>query len=323
MQNHDLLNRYCAGMGPEWLLKGTIFLTKAGSQAYGTSTPASDLDLRGIAIPPRDVLLGFTKTFEQAQKTGDVDVVIFDLRKFLGLAANCNPNIIEILFTDPGDWIHSTQEFELLREHAHLFLSKKARHTFYGYALSQLKRIRTHRAWLLNPPDHKPTREEYGLSIANKAVPKGDMGAYDKLLEEGHQFDEHVMATLQREKQYANALTEWTQYQSWRATRNEARASLEAKYGYDVKHGMHLVRLIRMAEEILTKGQVLVKRPDAQELLHIRNGGWTYDHMIAWAENMEKSLEAQAKASPLPEQPDMERLNFLCMRILDMRLSAA
>jgi len=307
-------------MSPSWLPKGIIFLCKAGSQAYGTNTPTSDLDLRGIAIPPRDILLGFHRTFEQAQKTGDVDVVIYDFRKFLGLAANCNPNIIEILFTDPSDWLVTSPEYELLREHANLFLSRKARHTFYGYALSQLKRIRTHRAWLLNPPNHKPTREEFGLSISHRAVSKGDMGAYDKLLEEGHQFDENVMLTLQKEKAYANALTEWQQYENWRATRNEARAELEAKFGYDVKHGMHLVRLIRMAEEILTKGQVLVKRPDAQELLEIRKGAWSYDKMIAWAENMEKILDTQAKLSDLPEQPDMEKLNFLCMRILDMRL---
>lgn len=310
---------YFKGFGPEWLSERTIFLAKAGSQAYGTNTPNSDLDLRGIAIPPREILLGFTKTFEQAQKTGDVDIVIYDLRKFLGLAANCNPNIIEILFTDEENWLVADESFLLLRRYANLFLSKKARHTFHGYAMSQLKRIRTHRSWLLNPPSHKPTREEYGLSVANK-VTASDMGAYDKLLAEGHVFQDNVMKTLQAEKEYANALTGWTQYQNWKATRNEARASLEANFGYDVKHGMHLVRLIRMAHEILSEGKVLVRRPDAEELKAIRAGAWTYEQLIEWAEGMEASLNEAAKASTLPEDVDHEKINQLCVQILESAL---
>lgn len=52
---------------------------------------------------------------------------------------------------------------EKLREHAKDFLSTKARFTFAGYAHAQLKRIKTHRKYLLNPPTHLPTREEYGI----------------------------------------------------------------------------------------------------------------------------------------------------------------
>lgn len=313
------LRHFLKDMSPSWLPEQAIFLTKAGSQAYGTSTPQSDLDLRGIAIPPRDILLGFVKSFEQAQKLGEVDIVVFDFRKFLGLASNCNPNIIEILFTAEEDWIWASPAYEKLRAHGHLFLSKKAQHTFFGYAMSQLKRIKSHRAWLLNPPKHKPSREEYGLSLANK-VSASDHGAYDKLLEEGHVFDENVMQLLQREKAYANAMTEWKQYENWKNTRNEARASLEAKFSYDVKHGMHLVRLIRMGHEILSQGKVLVKRPDAEELKAIRQGAWTYDHMIEWATNMEQTLNEAAKASLLPESPDLTAINQLCIEILSESL---
>jgi hypothetical protein len=50
-----------------------------------------------------------------------------------------------------------------LHEERHHFLSKKVQQTYLGYAMAQLKKIRTHRSWLLNPPTHKPTREEFGL----------------------------------------------------------------------------------------------------------------------------------------------------------------
>ena len=306
-----------AEMRPAWLSDRTIFLARAGSQSYGTATPSSDLDVRGIAIPPKNIVLGMHETFEQSQKTGDPDIVIYDLRKFMALAANCNPNIIEILFTDEENVIKETPFSSSLRMNRNLFLTKKARHTFFGYALSQLKRIKTHRNWLLNPPKYKPSREDFGLSISHKGISDADRGAYEKLLEEGHTFDDNVMEVLRKEKEYANALTGWKQYQNWLATRNVARADLEAKYGFDVKHGMHLVRLMRMGIEILREGKVKVRRPDAEELIAIRNGAWTYDQLIDWASLQEKLFEEAARDSTLPDEPDLRAINSLCVELIE------
>jgi hypothetical protein len=48
------------------------------------------------------------------------------------------------------------------------------------------------------------------------------------------------------------------------------RTELVDKFGYDTKHAMHLVRLIRMAKEILIEGVVHVYRDDREELMDIR-----------------------------------------------------
>ncbi len=37
-----------------WLPQRTIFLTRAGSHAYGLATPESDVDIRGVVIPPQE-----------------------------------------------------------------------------------------------------------------------------------------------------------------------------------------------------------------------------------------------------------------------------
>lgn len=73
-----------------WLNPRTILLTKHGSQAYGTSTPESDLDVKGVAVAPRECYLGFLRRFEQAEfakymvevdgKEMEVDAVVYDLR---------------------------------------------------------------------------------------------------------------------------------------------------------------------------------------------------------------------------------------------------
>ena len=103
--------------------------------------------------------------------------------------------------------------------------------------------------------------------------------------------------------------------------RNPARKILEEKYGYDCKHSSQLVRLMRMGYEIVTEGKVIVKRPDAKELLSIKNGAWTYEKVMEYKEYMEKKLNeeyikqnkllAEGKPTPLPHSINKEKINTL------------
>ncbi len=142
--------------------KHTIFKTLTGSRVYGTSTPESDHDYRGVAIPPARWFFGYKSRFEQYEEPG-VDTVIYGILKFLKLAADNNPNVIELLYIPTRHWTISTYYWERLVDARDLFLSQKAYSTFRGYAHSQLKRIQTHRGWLLQGEVTKPTREQFGL----------------------------------------------------------------------------------------------------------------------------------------------------------------
>lgn len=126
---------------------------------------------------------------------------------------------------------------------------------------------------------------------------------------------------MQVERRYEGKKREWDQYNTWKSERNEFRAEFEARYGYDTKHGYHLVRLIRMCREILETGKVIVKRPDREELLAIRNGAWSYDKLIDYARTEEGKLdEICAKSKAIPPKPDMDFLNNLCVEIIEMML---
>ena len=104
-------------------------------------------------------------------------------------------------------------------------------------------------------------------------------------------YDNFIDA-LQRERAFRSAMREWRQYQGWKQHRNPARAALEAAHGYDTKHASHLVRLLRMALEIVGTGEVHVWRGDrdADELRAIRDGAWSYDALIDFAESTEAEL---------------------------------
>lgn len=305
-----------------WIPARTIFLTRAGSHAYGLATPESDVDLRGVAIPPREYFLGFAQRFEQAEAP-DPDLVIYDIRKFFQLAAACNPSIVELLWTAAEDHVLVTPLGQQLFAQRSLFLSRRAKQTFSGYAVAQLKRLNTHRRWLLHPPTHKPTRAEFG--IPETSLLSADiLGAIEAIEQKAPQdlstIPAHVMDLYRRERGYQNALREWRQYEHWKAHRNPKRAALEAKMGFDGKHAAHLVRLMRMCREILETGAVVVKRPDREELLAIRNGAWSYEQLMQWSEQEERALEEVLARSPLPSAPDIHKLDALCMAMVEEML---
>ncbi len=158
----------------------TIFMMLAGSHAYGMATATSDEDLRGVCIPSDPAYyVGFLKAFEQKDSgwPDAEDKVVYDLRKAMRLMADGNPNMIDFLFVREESIVKTTPWWDRIREHREKFLSRKMRHTYAGYAYSQLKRIQRHRKWLVDPPDHAPTREEFGLP-ENKLVKSDQLGAF-------------------------------------------------------------------------------------------------------------------------------------------------
>jgi hypothetical protein len=212
--------------------------------------------------------------------------VVFELGKFVTLAAAANPSALEVLFADERDWVLATPAWRALHAQRHVFLTRRVHQTFVGYALAQLKRIETHRAWLLRPPTHEPARDEFGAQGA------------------------------QGDKAYRAARKRWQQYLSWQRDRNEARAALERAHGYDTKHAMHLVRLMRMGLEALETGTLRVRRPDAAELQAIRDGALSYPELTQLAAELEQRMDLAAQTSALPEDVDHARVDQLAVELM-------
>jgi predicted nucleotidyltransferase len=138
-----------------------------GSHAYGLNTPESDKDFRGILIEPIDYNLSVVNNFEQSENhkitTEDEDTTIFGLKKFIKLALDSNPNVLELLFVGEEEILFKDRHSHYLINNRDLFLSKKIYLTFGGYAKAQLKRLENHRNWIVDPPSPPPTRTEFGL----------------------------------------------------------------------------------------------------------------------------------------------------------------
>lgn len=79
---------------------------------------------------------------------------------------------------------------------------------------------------------------------------------------------------------------------------------------------MHTFRLPDMAAEILSRGEVIVRRPNQEELLQIRARNFNYDELIARAEAQILEINTTTANSILPKRPDIDRANQV---LIEMR----
>jgi predicted nucleotidyltransferase len=118
---------------------------------------------------------------------------------------------------------------------------------------------------------------------------------------------------------YKNAAKEIKSIWEWKVNRNEKRAKLEAKFGYDVKHGMHLYRLLNSAKALLLTGTYTprLKGDDLILAKDILSGKVPYLNLIEMAENLSKELNKIISDgnTPLQKVADINAIDSLLMRI--------
>lgn len=297
----------------------TILLVKSGSRSYGLEHADSDWDAQGIYIGDRARYLGYRSRSSQfSGKNVDMnyEYTVHEIQKFFELASACNPNVIEMLFTDPDDILTAQWAGLRVRDARNAFLCSRARYSFTGYAMSQLKRIKTHRGWLLTPPKKKPERADFGLPNDTTLNHDTLVAMEATMSENATLIPPAVVQVWQAERRYQNAKREFEQYEGWKKNRNKKRAELERKFGYDTHHGKHLARLLTAGQELLATGVLPVRAVgDRRKLiLSVANGELSYDSFLSIAQDMhDGTMEMK---SVLPDRPDHQSLDDLCQEII-------
>jgi len=161
---------------PHWLGPNLHYLTIMGSIAYGVvdtndETVQSDFDLYGFCIPPREIVFphlaghiwGFGKykdgmpkghfgqyqqhhVFDASARGGkgrEYDLQIYNIVKYAQLCMECNPNMIDSLFTHETMVQHITQVGQVLRDNRKKFLHQGICDKFKGYAYAQVHKMQT------------------------------------------------------------------------------------------------------------------------------------------------------------------------------------
>lgn len=121
---------------PEYIL----FETVSGSHAYGTATPTSDRDIRGIFILPEEAIFGLDYV-EQINDEKN-DIVFYEIRRFLELTASNNPTILELLNAPEDCIVKKHPLFDLIVKEKDKFITKICKNSFGGYAKQQITKAR-------------------------------------------------------------------------------------------------------------------------------------------------------------------------------------
>ena len=292
-----------------------ILVGVGGSHAYGTSTPESDLDIRGVATrSANDILTG--KDFEQI--TNNVtDTTIYSFDKIVKLLCSCNPNTIEMLGLKPEHYLHLSPTGKLLLDNADLFLSKKALNSFGGYAMAQLNRLYNKSGRALEVIENNEARSINKALIAVCSQQGIDRNKVQVFADDNIHVNINGDFTLEQfVKIYQAVDSVHTDY--CKSTRNNKAI----EHGKLAKHQMHLTRLYLMAIDILQDGKIITYREKEHDfLMDIRNGKYLKDEttptdeFMSIVSDLEGEMKSAAEKSELPDSPDMDKVNELVARV--------
>lgn len=291
---------------PPFLKDNVHYEVMMGSVAYGVSDDTSDVDVYGFAIPPKHIIFpyhygciyGFDdydppEKFEQYQEhhildkeaKKEYDITIYNIVKYFSLTAGGNPNMIDSLFVSQRCVLSCSRIGQMVRENRHLFLSKKLYHRFSGYAYSQLHKANSKsiKLWveLCNQYNLDPYKAD------TKDFPE-DAQKYAKQLRKAVYTSGHITKRLD------NVI----------------------KYGWDIKFGYHVVRLVLETEQLLETGDLDLER-DREILKSIRRGEWSLDKVTDFFNSKEKYLRDLYEKSDLPYKPNLEAIKNLLLHCLE------
>lgn len=117
-----------------------IFKAIVGSQSFGTQTPESDIDYAGVYMATQDELYGLNKYVDKF--IVNKDKYYYELKRFMELLQVGNPSCLELLYTPNDCIVHTTPQFDLIKQHRDKFLTKVCKNTFAGYAKTQIEKAR-------------------------------------------------------------------------------------------------------------------------------------------------------------------------------------
>lgn len=311
----------------EHLRNRIIFLTLGGSYSYGTNIETSDVDVRGCALNSCTDLLGLTN-FEQVVNTV-TDTTVYSFNKLISLLLNCNPNTIEMLGCKPEHYFFVTdigQEMCARRcrsmiDNRKLFLSRRAVHSFGGYANQQLRRLENALARDKLPQARK---EEHILKSMQNAV-KAFEGRYTSF-ENGsmvlytaesprEDLDREIFADIHIDKypvrEFNSVMNDLTNVIGTYEKLNHRNHKKDDNHLN--KHAMHLIRLYLMCLDILEKEDIITYREQDHDLLmSIRSGVYqledgTYrQEFFDMVNEFDKRLAYAKENTSLPDHPDMK-----------------
>jgi len=316
-----------------------ILELKFGSALYGTSTPNSDIDLKGIYLPTaRQIVLGtyretITKGRSKAEgernTKDDTDIEIFSLDRFLKLLTEGQTVALDFLFAPLDMYTENctTTGFHILKEiqdNKEKLLTRNVC-AFIGYARMQAARygikgsrmdaLRRTSEYLDSCDDHRQKLSHYAAHFANLVDETNDLISLEKtplveiamlkgpkgLVDQPHLRVNGRSIPFHATVKYAREIVgKMLEGYGQRAH----KANLAGNKDY--KAISHAIRINKEGLELLTTGHITFPCPERELLLKVKLGELPFDQVAEMIEQGLADLYIAHEKSTLRDKPDQE-----------------
>lgn len=317
-----------------------LIKAQAGSHLFGTNTPSSDKDYKGVFLPTADqILLGsysesISKTTGDAvskNSKDDIDIELYSLKKFCKMVSRGDTAALELLFT-PDDMIIEKDPLwnEVMKIRDELLSSQVS--AMIGYARQQANKygIKGSRMGTLNNVIKDLKEIEKQFDFKNPKLKHG----WDLLIEKlkgyehiefiqmsatvkdgpevvgidilGKKFDHHVAFN------YVIPILD-TMYKNFGQRAREAKKN----NGIDWKALSHAARVSIQGLELLNTGKITLPliEKDVKLIKAIKAGELPYKEVQQILEDLLVELEASRNTSKLKEKVEQKILDELILKL--------
>lgn len=313
----------------------TIVKLIFGSHLYGTDTPDSDQDFKGVFMPSREqILLGrIPKSFSEKTKhdnsskntSEDIDLEIYSLHYFIYLACEGETVALDMLHAPDEMIVEKSPVWDLIIQNREKFYTKNLK-AFVGYARRQaakygIKGSRLNDAQRVLDFLRQPVIKEAHakLFLYWDDLPTGEHIFKHPPNENGERMYE-VCGRKIGEKvtlQYA-----YETVKRFVDNYGERARMAAANEGIDWKAMSHALRAALQVKQILTEKTLTLpfKESEAAFLRLVKRGKLDYQKTVApTLEELITEVEALSLASDLPEKVNRKFWDDFIMREVDLK----
>jgi hypothetical protein len=313
-----------------------LYLAKSGSHLFGTSTPRSDLDVKGVFLPSCESLYlqsapqQFTRNTNTSDSglknsSDDVDVTVWSAQFWLKLVLRGDINAVSLLFshTNPDAVLDGTDAgfLERLRDLDPTRLLSKQLSGMMGFAYSQAikytdkgKHLRAVRVAIGH-------LERASRGLVSDVAPTILLEIADDSL-----AFERASETGSRQLVVLEKAFDFPARASWaleplrdleRGYGKRARAAMDA--GVDFKAFSHSLRVLEEIRQLHLTGRVTYPHAHAfaTVMRDAKMGVYGYDKLVELLDEKLEAARAAEALSVLPEQSDHEYANAFLISLYE------
>lgn len=304
--------------------KHTLVEMTFGSHLYGTASPTSDKDFKGVYLPSLDDLLlnRFPKSFNENTKhnssekntASDTDKETYSLHYFMELAKKGETVALDMLHAPPSAWLKTSWQWEYLVARRHFFYTKnlsslvgyaRKQASKYGVKGSRLADAKLVHNVLMNHRQDRVHEIMHLLPVTEHCGPMPHEGSvvYNvcgrKLTPNAVSF--HYLPMLE------NFIKEY----------GERAKQAESNEGVDWKAVSHAFRAAYQVKGILKDGGFSYPLPETEFLRAVKSGSLNFKTDVGpKLDALMDEVDALSKASKLPEKVDESLVDSLMLYLL-------